>query len=105
MSEAETDQKTTGTQDMNQIVLDITKYMHEQQYEAYRERYLQTDGTPRIVEGVPSLLVSDILPHRQLYVSSVKMSYTVTNSADQDVVPDKDIQVVIEFQTQQTKQL
>ena len=99
------DETTTGTQRMNQIALDITEYMHDRQYEAYRARYLQMDGSPRTVEGVPGLLVSDILPHRQLYVSSVKMSYIISNSAEQDVLPDKDVQVSIEFQTQQTKQL
>jgi hypothetical protein len=99
------EQKTTGTQRMNQIVLDITEYMHDQQYKAYRTRYLELDGTPRTVDGVPGLLVSDILPHRQLYISSVKMSYIVSNTAEQDVAPDKDVQISIEFQTQQTKQL
>jgi hypothetical protein len=96
-------QQTTDV--VTKVALDLSDVLFEKQVEMFNERYMlgqeTTQTTHRHVDGMPTLLYSDLFPHRPLFVSSVKMDYVV-DAATLVMTAANTIKISVEFQVEKS---
>jgi hypothetical protein len=90
---------------ISNIVLSIGDKLHEKQKLIHASRYITQDDKLTSVVGMPSLALSDVLPFHPLFVSSVKIEYTIMDAISMDINPTSDIKVSVEFQSEKPRVL
>ena len=89
---------------INNIVVGLSRDLFVKQSTQFKDQYV-VNGALTPVEGIPSLVYNDILPHHPLFVSNVKLEYIVTDLDTLDLHADREIKVSVEFQTEKIGQL
>ena len=79
------------------IVLGITHQLYEEQKNILKSRYADDNGELLTVQGLSSVVLSDILPFHPLFVSSVKLDYTIDNEKRMQPDSARDIRISVEF--------
>jgi hypothetical protein len=88
------------------IVLSLSNQLYEKQKSLLASRYLDDTSKELLkVPGLPSVVLSDVLPFHPLFVSSVKLDYTIDNEKITQAHSVREIRVCVEFKADKSNRL
>ena len=97
---------STTEQMVTDIALALSDHLYKEQKSILASRYLDdTSKELLVVPGMPSVVLSDILPFHPLFVSSVKLDYTIDNEKRMHADSARDIRISVEFKSDKPTRL
>jgi hypothetical protein len=97
---------STTEEMVTDIALALSNHLYKEQKKILNSRYIDdTTNELLVVQGLPLVALSDILPFHPLFVSSVKLDYTIDNEKIKQADSARDIRISVEFKSDKPTRL
>ena len=97
----------SSTEEMiTNIVLGLSNQLYTEQKSILASQYIDDTSKELLtVPGMPSVVLSDLLPFHPLFVSSVKLDYKIDNEKIMQADSVRDIKISVEFKSDKGNRL